>query len=114
MKYSASIAIFLALASLTGLVIGQHEHTCDECREGIDPPIKALGEYLQTESVIAVTQEALAQVVCPTLPEDNVQGCMDFIYANWADLITAIFAYPDTTMDLCIGFGYCEPTRKVL
>ena len=44
----------------------------------------------------------------------GVQGCMDFIYANWADLITAIFAYPDTTMDLCIGFGYCEPTRKVL
>ena len=48
MKYSASIAIVLAVASLTGLVIGQHEHTCDECREGIDPPIKALGEYFST------------------------------------------------------------------
>ena len=104
MKYIATTAIFLAVAALTGMTNGQHDHTCDECKLGA----AALGAYLQTEAEIAITEEALANVVCTTLEEDNVQGCNDFIHENWAAMITAIFAFPDTTIDICVGMGYCE------
>ena len=106
MKYSAtSAAIILAVSAImTGMANGQHDHTCDECKLGA----AALGAYLQTEAEIEITQEALANLVCTTLEEDNVQGCNDFIRENWAAMVTGIFAYPDTTIDICVGMGYCE------
>merc|ERR1712110_82224 len=87
MQYAVVFVAFLALAN------GQF--TCDECKQGVT----ALGQYLQTPNEIAAVEQALSDLVCPTLPEDKIEACIDFVYSNWEAMATALFAYENTLTD---------------
>merc|ERR1712079_169895 len=70
MQYAVVFVAILALAN------GQF--TCDEGKQGVT----ALGQYLQTPNEIAAVEQALSDLVCPTLPEDKIEACIDFVYSN--------------------------------
>merc|ERR1739848_927780 len=89
MQYAVVFVAFLALAN------GQF--TCDECKKGV----ASLGQYLQTPNEIAAVEQALSDLVCPTLPEDKIEACIDFVYFNWEAMATALFAYENTLTDIC-------------
>ena len=95
MKYFIAFMAFLALAN------GQ---TCDECKAAVGQ----LGQYLLTDAELAAVEEALADLVCPTLPEENIEECIEGIYTYWPNIADALFTYPDTTTNLCAGIGYCK------
>merc|ERR1712066_164924 len=97
-------AIRCGLCSLFGL--GQF--TCDECKQGVT----ALGQYLQTPNEIAAVEQALSDLVCPTLPEDKIEACIDFVYTNWEAMATALFAYENTLTDICGALGYCTKFQR--
>ena len=98
MKFLIAFMTFLALVN------GQHDHTCDECKAAVTQ----LGQYLLTDAELAAVEEALSDLVCPTLPEENIEGCIAGVYAWWPQVAQALFTYPDTTTNLCAGIGYCE------
>ena len=95
---------FIAFLAFLALVNGQHDHTCDECKAAVTQ----LGQYLLTDAELAAVEEALSDLVCPTLPEENIEGCIAGVYAWWPQVAQALFTYPDTTTNLCAGIGYCE------
>merc|ERR1712099_129713 len=114
MQYAVVFVAILALAN------GQF--TCDECKQGVT----ALGQYLQTPNEIAAVEQALSDLVCPTLPEDKIEACIDFVYSNWEAMATALFAYENTltgvladptfaagVKDNIAGPAYCESTYNV-
>merc|ERR1739845_126216 len=82
--------------------------TCDECKQGVT----ALGQYLQTPNEIAAVEQALSDLVCPTLPEDKIEACIEFVYTNWEAMATALFAYENTLTDIC-GPAYCDSSFEV-
>merc|ERR1712045_93622 len=43
---------------------------CERCGEGV----MALGQYLQTDEEIAAVEQGLVDLVCTTLPEENIDG----------------------------------------
>ena len=86
------------------------QFTCDECKQGVT----ALGQYLQTPNEIAAVEQALSDLVCPTLPEDKIEACIDFVYSNWEAMATALFAYENTLTDICGALGYCTKFQRVL
>ena len=92
---------FIAFMALLALANGQ---TCDECKAAVGQ----LGQYLLTDAELAAVEEALADLVCPTLPEENIEECIEGIYTYWPNIADALFTYPDTTTNLCAGIGYCE------
>ena len=55
-------------------------------------------------------EQGLVDLVCQTLPEEEIQSCTEFIIENWRGMAPAMFA-PDSEIptDLCIGLGFCEP-----
>merc|ERR1711974_286516 len=99
-QYAVVFVAFLALAN------GQF--TCDECKQGVT----ALGQYLQTPNEIAAVEQALSDLVCPTLPEDKIEACIDFVYSNWEAMATALFAYENTLTDICGALGYCTKFQR--
>merc|ERR1712020_194147 len=94
---------FIAFLAFLALANAQ---SCDECKDGV----KKLGEYLQTPAEIEAVEQALGDLVCPTLPEDQIGECIDFVYTNWPDIAKALFDYPDTYTNICMGIGYCKKT----
>merc|ERR1712012_1521685 len=100
MQYAVVFVAILALAN------GQF--TCDECKQGVT----ALGQYLQTPNEIAAVEQALSDLVCPTLPEDKIEACIDFVYSNWEAMATALFAYENTLTDICGALGYCTKFQR--
>merc|ERR1739844_379867 len=100
MQYAVVFVAFLALAN------GQF--TCDECKQGVT----ALGQYLQTPNEIAAVEQALSDLVCPTLPEDKIEACIDFVYSNWEAMATALFAYENTLTDIYGALGYCTKFQR--
>merc|ERR1712018_762283 len=103
MKFFIAFMAFLALASA-------QEHTCDECKAGITK----LGQYLLTDAELAAVEEALADLVCPTLPEENIEGCIAGVYAWWPKVAEALFTWPETATNLCAGLGYCKKRNPKL
>ena len=101
---------FIALMAFFAFVNGQHDHTCDECKAAVTQ----LGQYLLTDAELAAVEEALADLVCPTLPEENIEECIEGIYAYWPKIADALFNYPDTTTNLCAGIGYCEKMQPTV
>ena len=93
---------FIAFMAFLALANGQF--TCDECKQGVTQ----LGQYLLTDAELAAVEEALSDLVCPTLPEENIEGCIAGVYAWWPQVAQALFAYPDTVTNLCAGIGYCK------
>ena len=93
---------FIAFMAFLALANGQF--TCDECKQGVTQ----LGQYLLTDAELAAVEEALSDLVCPTLPEENIEGCIAGVYAWWPQVAEALFSYPDTTTNLCAGIGYCK------
>ena len=73
-----------------------------------------MGQYLQTPNEIAAVEQALSDLVCPTLPEDKIEACIDFVYSNWEAMATALFAYENTLTDICGALGYCTKFQRVL
>merc|ERR1711902_389963 len=59
---------FIAFMAFLALANGQF--TCDECKQGVTQ----LGQYLLTDAELAAVEEALSDLVCPTLPEENIEG----------------------------------------
>jgi hypothetical protein len=55
----------------------------------------------------------LSDLVCPTLPEDKIEACIDFVDENWAAMAPALFAYPNTLTDICGALGYCTKFQRV-
>merc|ERR1719400_1358529 len=100
MQYAVVFVAILALAN------GQF--TCDECKQGVT----ALGQYLQTPNEIAAVEQALSDLVCPTLPEDKIEACIEFVYSNWEAMATALFAYENTLTDICGALGYCTKFQR--
>ena len=72
-----------------------------------------MGQYLQTPNEIAAVEQALSDLVCPTLPEDKIEACIDFVYSNWEAMATALFAYENTLTDICGALGYCTKFQRV-
>ena len=70
--------------------------------------VNLLGQYLLTDAGLDAVEEALSDLVCPALPEENIEGCISGVYAWWPQVAEALFTYPDTTTNLCAGIGYCE------
>ena len=70
--------------------------------------VNLLGQYLLTDAGLAAVEEALSDLVCPALPEENIEGCISGVYAWWPQVVEALFTYPDTTTNLCAGIGFCE------
>ena len=68
---------FIAFMAFLALANGQF--TCDECKQGVTQ----LGQYLLTDAELAAVEEALSDLVCPTLPEENIEGCIAGVYAWW-------------------------------
>ena len=60
---------------------------------------------------MAAVEEALSDVVCTTLPETDIEACIEFVYENWPMMGKAIFAWPDTYTELCAYLGYCRKTN---
>ena len=67
-----------------------------------------LGEYLMTDGELAAVEEALSDLVCTTLPEDQIEGCIEFVYGNWPGMAKALFAWPNTVPEICGQLGYCK------
>merc|ERR1712086_279350 len=100
MKY---IPIFFTLFMVA---IAQGQYTCDFCQEGIG----IIGEYLQTENELASVEQGLVDLVCQTLPEEEIQSCTELILENWRGMAPAMFASDsEIPTDICIGLGFCEP-----
>ena len=54
-------------------------------------------------------EQGLVDLVCQTLPEEEIQSCTEFILENWRGMAPAIFASDsEIPIDLCIGLGFCE------
>ena len=96
MKYFIALMAFVALANA--------EPTCDQCKQGV----MKLGEYLNTDAELAAVEEALSDLVCTTLPEDQIEGCIEFVYGNWPGMAKALFAWPNTVPEICGQLGYCK------
>ena len=55
-------------------------------------------------------EQGLVNLVCQTLPEEEIQSCTEFIIENWCGMAPAMFASDsEIPTDLCIGLGFCEP-----
>jgi hypothetical protein len=55
-------------------------------------------------------EQGLVDLVCQTLPEEEIQSCTEFIIKNWRGMAPAMFASDsEIPTDLCIGLGFCEP-----
>ena len=67
-----------------------------------------------TEAELAAVEETLSDLVCTTLPEEDVEGCIEFVYENWPMMAKAIFAWPNTYIELCSYLGYCKKSMTVL
>ena len=54
-------------------------------------------------------EQGLVDLVCQTLPEEEIQSCTEFILENWRGMAPAMFASDsEIPTDLCIGLGFCE------
>ena len=86
------------------VALANAEPTCDQCKQGV----MKLGEYLNTDAELAAVEEALSDLVCTTLPEDDIEMCIEFVYGNWPMMAKALFAWPNTVPELCGQLGYCK------
>ena len=96
------IAAFLAL-----LAVASAQDLCQRCGEGV----MALGQYLQTEEEIAAVEQGLVDLVCTTLPEENIDGCATAVFTWWPQISEALFNYEGTAAAICVGAGYC--TKRI-
>ena len=99
MKFLAAFITLFALASAQDL--------CERCGEGV----MALGQYLQTEEEIAAVEQGLVDLVCTTLPEENIDGCATAVFTWWPQISEALFNYEGTAAAICVGAGYC--TKRI-
>ena len=99
MKFIAALLALFAVASAQDL--------CERCGEGV----MALGQYLQTDEEIAAVEQGLVDLVCTTLPEENIDGCATAVFTWWPKISEALFAYEGTAAAICVGAGYC--TKRI-
>ena len=99
MKFLAAFITLFALASAQDL--------CERCGEGV----MALGQYLQTEEEIAAVEQGLVDLVCTTLPEEQIDACAEGVFFYWPSVTKALFEYEGTVAAICVGAGYC--TKRI-
>merc|ERR1711988_729672 len=76
--------------------------------------IVALAKYLLTPSEIAAVEQGLVDLVCTTLPEDNIEGCAKAVYAWWPQIAEALFEYQGTVVAICVGIGSCQSKNPLV
>merc|ERR1712080_38127 len=99
--------VFVTLLAVVALASAQDN--CQRCGEAV----QQLGEYLLTPSEIAAVEQGLVDLVCTTLPEENIEGCAVAVYKWWPQIAEALFKYQGTVIAICVGIGACE-TRNPL
>ena len=100
--------IFVTLLAIVALASAQDN--CQRCGEAV----QALGKYLLTPSEIAAVEQGLVDLVCTTLPEDNIEGCAKAVYAWWPQIAEALFEYQGTVVAICVGIGACETKNPLV
>merc|ERR1712242_615939 len=80
-KSATSMKIFVTLMTIVALASAQDN--CQRCGQAV----QALGNYLLTPSEIAAVEQGLVDLVCTTLPEDNIEGCAKAVYAWWPQML---------------------------
>merc|ERR1712141_211199 len=78
---------------------------------GLHLHLKIIMKYfiaLMAFVALATVEEALSDLVCTTLPEDDIEMCIEFVYGNWPGMAKALFAWPNTVPELCGQLGYCK------
>merc|ERR1712018_711438 len=98
------IALFAIFA------VASAQDLCQRCGEGV----MALGQYLQTEGEIAAVEQGLIDLVCTTLPEENIDGCATAVLTWWPDISKALFEYEGTAAAICVGIGACKKTNPLI
>ena len=93
MKFNAALLALIAVASAQDY---------EQCREGV----MGLGQYLQTDEEIAAVEEGMVDLVCTTLPEENIEGCATAVYTRWHQISEALFIYENISAAICLGAGY--------
>ena len=95
------VAIFAVLALVSGTMAG--DDPCADCKEAV--PV--LGAYLLTPAEIAAVEQGLVDLVCTTLPEENIEECATGVYQRWPGVAEALFTWEGTVDSICMGVGLC-------
>ena len=98
----------IALFAIFAMAAAQDN--CQLCGEGV----AKLGAYLQTEGEIAAVEQGLVDLVCTTLPEENIDGCATAVYTWWPQISKALFEYEGTAAAICVGIGACKKTNPLI
>ena len=62
-----------------------------------------------TEFVFCI---GLIDLVCTTLPEENIDGCATAVFTWWPEMAT-LFEHEGTTAAICVGIGACKKTNPL-
>ena len=65
----STMKIFVTLLAIVALASAQDN--CQRCGHAV----QHLGEYLLTDAEIAAVEQGLVDLVCTTLPEENIEEC---------------------------------------
>merc|ERR1711944_313586 len=98
----STMKIFVALLAVVALASAQDN--CQRCGKAVEQ----LGQYLLTPAEIAAVEQGLVDLVCTTLPEENIEGCAVAVYSWWPKIAEALFEYQGTVVAICVGIGACE------
>ena len=99
---------FIALFAIFAMASAQDN--CQLCGEGVEK----LGAYLQTDQEIAAVEQGLVDLVCTTLPEDQIDMCATGVYTWWPSVTKALFEYDGTVAAICVGIGACKKTNPLI
>merc|ERR1711997_439014 len=105
---ATSMKIFVTLLAIVALASAQDQ--CQRCGEAV----QALGKYLMTPDEIAAVEQGLVDLVCTTLPEENIEDCAKTVYAWWPSITEALFEYEGTVVAICVGIGSCQTKNPLV
>ena len=104
--------IFVTLLAIVALASAQDN--CQRCGQAV----QQLGQYLLTPSEIAAVEQGLVDLVCTTLPEDNIEDCAKTVYAWWPSITEALFEcrfeYQGTVVVICGCIVSCQSKNPLV
>ena len=93
----------ITLILIFGQTKAQNEN-CESCKSNV----KTLFDFMQKRDQILMTEQALLNIVCLQLPDDQHESCGTGMYTWYPVLTEALFHDQGFINGICAGIGFCN------
>ena len=95
------------------LIFGQTKAQNDNC-ESCKTNVKTLFDFMQMRDQIFLTEQALVNLVCLQLPENQHESCGTGMYTWYPVLTDALFHDLGFINGICAGIGFCDMNSVII